>query len=140
MEQVMATLTPGQILLVCIGALLAVAGFINTVGAAGDRIAKARQAAQAPNKAQDDQLAELRAWKKEMEAADLPRRVKSLEDWRPEADRKLAADKKELVEIHNGMRASHLAQLALLDHALNGNNIQQMQEAKGELQKYLANK
>lgn len=140
MEQAMASLTPGQIFFVCIGALLALAGFINTVGAAGDRIAKARQAAQAPNKAQDDKLAELSAWKKEMEAAELPRRVKSLEDWKPEAERKLAADKKELVEIHNGMRASHLAQLALLDHALNGNNIQQMQEAKGELQKYLANK
>lgn len=140
MEQVMATLTPSQIFLVCIGALLALAGFINTVGAAVERIAKARQAAQAPNKAQDDQLAELRAWKKEMDAAELPRRIKSLEDWKPEAERKLAADKKELVEIHNGMRASHLAQLALLDHALNGNNIQQMQEAKGELQKYLANK
>jgi hypothetical protein len=140
MEQVMATLTPGQIFLVCIGALLAMAGFVNTVGAAYDRIKNARQAAQAPNKAQDDQLAELKAWKKEMEAANLPARVKSLEDWKPEAERKLAADKRELVEIHNGMRASHLAQLALLDHALNGNNIQQMQEAKGELQKYLANK
>lgn len=136
----MENLTPWEVCMVVVGALLALAGFINTVGAAIDRIAKARKAAQAPNKAQDDQLAELMAWKKEVETADLPRRVKSLEDWKPEADRKLAADKKELIEIHNGMRASHLAQLALLDHALNGNNIQQMQEAKGELQKYLANK
>lgn len=136
----MDNLTPWEIFAVVMGALLAVAGFINTVGAAVDRIAKARQAAQAPNKAQDKQLADLEAWKKEMEKADLPRRIKDLEDWRPKVDEKLRADKKELTEIHDGMRASHLAQLALLDHALNGNNIQQMQEAKGELQKYLANK
>lgn len=140
MAQLLETLTPGQIVLVCIGALLIVAGAINTVGSAIEKIAKARNAAKAPNEAQDTRLADLEAWRKEMADAGIPARVKALEDWRQEAKGMLANDKKELDAIHAGLRVNHLAQLALLDHALNGNNIDQMQDAKDALQKYLANK
>lgn len=140
MAQLLETLTPGQIVLVCIGALLIVAGAINTVGSAIEKIAKARNAAKAPNEAQDTRLADLEAWRKEMADAGIPARIKALEDWRQEAKGMLANDKKELDAIHAGLRVNHLAQLALLDHALNGNNIDQMQDAKDALQKYLANK
>lgn len=119
MEQVMATMTPGQIFLVCIGALLAVAGFINTVGAAADRMAKARQAAQAPNKAQDEQI------------KDLQRRMGDVE-------RMLGNDKHSLDKINSGLEASFQVQLALLDHALNGNNIEQMQKARDALYVHLS--
>lgn len=136
----MGNLTPWEVCAVVVGALLALAGFINTVGAAIDRIAKARQAAQAPNKEQDGRLTKLEDWKKEMTAANLPGRVESLEGWRTEAKGMLANDKTELQAIHDGMRVNNLVQLALLDHALNGNNIDQMQNAKDALQKYLANK
>lgn len=140
MDALMASLTPGQVFLVCIGTLLALAGFINQTGNALEKVAKVWRAAKAPNEAQDSRLDGLEAWRKEMTAADLPGRVKSLEGWRTEAEGKLANDKKELDAIHDGLRVSHLAQLALLDHALNGNNIDQMQDAKDALQKYLANK
>lgn len=114
----MASLTPGQLFLVLCGSLLAVAGFINTVGAAFDRIAKARQAAQAPNKAQDDRL------------ENLERRMSDVE-------RMLGNDKRSLDKITDGLEASFQVQLALLDHALNGNNIKQMQDARDVLYNHL---
>ena len=136
----MENLSPGELFLVVVGLLLAAAGFVNTVGSAVEKIGKVFKAAKAPNEAQDSRLDDLEEWRKEMTAAKLPARVKALEEWRPVADSKLANDKKELDAVHDGLRVSHLAQLALLDHALNGNNIDQMQAAKDALQEYLANK
>lgn len=136
----MENLTPGEIVLLCIGGLLALSGFINQTGSALERVVKAWKAAKAPNAAQDSRLDALEEWRKEMTAANLPGRVGALEAWRTEATGMLANDKRQLAEIHDGMRVSHLAQLALLDHALNGNNITQMEDAKTALAKYLANK
>lgn len=136
----MENLSPGAIVLLLIGGLLAVSGFINQTGSALEKIVKAWKAAKAPNEAQDTRLDDLEAWRKEMEAANLPARVDGLEAWKTEARGMLANDKRQLAEIHDGMRVSHLAQLALLDHALNGNNVSQMQGARDALQQYLANK
>jgi hypothetical protein len=136
----MKNLTPGQLFMVAIGLVLAIAGFINQVGSAAEKFGKAWRAAKAPNEAQDSRLDALEEWRKEMAAANLPARMQSLEDWRTEAKGMLAKDKKELDDIHDGLRVNNLVQLALLDHALNGNNIDQMQDAKKALQKYLANK
>lgn len=121
-------------------AILAAASAIVLLSNAAEKIAKAAQAAKAPNQAQNARLDALEEWRKEMTAAGLPGRVVALEEWRTDATDKLANDKKELDAIHDGMRVSHLAQLALLDHALNGNNITQMEDAKSALQTYLANK
>jgi len=132
----MNNLTPGQLWT----AVLAVASAVVLLSNAAKAIAQAWQAAKAPNARQDKRLGDLEEWRKEMEAAKLPGRVEALEGWRGEADQKLRSDKQELDAIHDGLRVNHLAQLALLDHALNGNNIDQMQDAKDALQKYLANK
>lgn len=99
-------------------AVLAVASAIVLLSNAAKAIANAWQAAKAPNVKQDQRLTEL-------------------EDWRKEVDRKLDNDKKQLDEIHNGLRASFQAQLALLDHSLDGNNIKQMQDAKEALKQHL---
>ncbi|MBQ5754660.1 MAG: hypothetical protein IIV90_03225 [Oscillospiraceae bacterium] len=136
----MENLTPGQLFMVAIGLVLAFAGFINQAGSAVEKIVKAWKAAKAPNEAQNGRLDALEEWQKEMAAANLPARVEGLEGWRAEAKEMLTKDKKELDDIHAGLRVNHLAQLALLDHALNGNNIDQMQDAKAALQNYLANK
>lgn len=88
---------------------------------AAEKIAKAVQAARAPNVKQDE-------------------RLKDLEEWRKEVDRKLSSDKLQLAEIHEGLRASYQAQLALLDHGIDGNNIKQMQDAKEALQQHLINR
>lgn len=137
MEQVMATMTPAQLLLVLCGILLALAGFINTVGSAAEKIAKVWRVAKAPNEAQDSRLDALEEWRKEMAAEDLPGRVKELEGWRVEAQGMLGNDKKQLEKLNDAMEASLQVQLALLDHALNGNNIKQMQDARDGLYTYL---
>jgi hypothetical protein len=103
------------------GAILAVASAIVLLSNAAKAIAAAWQAAKAPNALQD-------------------KRLKELEDWRKEVDEKLSNDKQQLDEIHDGLRASYQAQLALLDHGIDGNNIKQMQDAKEVLQKHLINR
>ena len=117
-----------------------VAAAIVLLANAAEKISKARQAAKAPNEAQNARLDALEEWRKETAAANLPARVDALEGWRTEAKTMLTNDKQELQAIHDGLRVNNLVQLALLDHALNGNNVEQMQGAKHALQEYLANK
>ena len=76
----MENLTPWEVCLVVVGALLALATAINTLGAAAEKIAKARRAAKAPNEAQDVRLT-------------------ALEEWRKSVDAKLANDKQHLETI-----------------------------------------
>lgn len=99
-------------------AVLAAASAIVLLSNAAEKITKAWQAAKAPNAAQNE-------------------RLDALEEWKKEVDRKLNNDKEELVAIHEGLRASFQAQLALLDHGIDGNNLKQMQDAKEVLQRHL---
>ena len=117
----MENLTPGQIFTIAIGIILAVAGAVNTVGSAIEKLAKVKQAAKAPNVAQDAEIAELKV------------RMEKVE-------RKLENDKQELDAIREYNRISALAQIALLDHGLDGNNVKPMQDAKDELHHWLARK
>lgn len=113
----MENLTAGQ----AWTALLAIASAVVLLSNAAKAIAAAWQAAKAPNDQQNDRIA-------------------ALEKWREEVDAKLTNDKQQLDEIHDGLRASYQAQLALLDHGIDGNNIKQMQDAKEVLQKHLINR
>jgi hypothetical protein len=144
MDELIASLTPGQVLLVCIGAILALAGFINSVGAALDRVEKWRKAAHAPNEAQDELLEDYGERIKKLEAANLAGRVGDLEKWQTEAKTMLGNDKlsldkinQGLDKINQGLEASFQTQLALLDHSLHGNNLKQMQDARDGLYDYL---
>ena len=101
--------------------ILAIAsGFVLLVNAA-EKAVKVWKAAKAPNAKQDEA-------------------IKELQEWRKDVDRKLNNDSKQLDEIHDGLRASFQAQLALLDHGIDGNNIKQMQDAKEALQQHLINR
>ncbi len=102
-------------------AILAVCSAIVLLSNAVEKIVLAVKAAKAPNQRQDERLREL-------------------EEWRQEVDRKLAADLKHLDSIDEGSRATQQAILALLDHGIDGNNIEQMQHAKEMLQNYLINR
>lgn len=101
--------------------ILAAASAIVLLSNAGEKLIKAWQAAKAPNAKQDEQ-------------------IKELMEWRKDVDRKLNNDSKQLDEIHDGLRASFQAQLALLDHGIDGNNIKQMQDAKEGLLQHLTNR
>lgn len=102
-------------------AVLAVASAIVLLANAAEKIGKAVQVAKAPNARQDE-------------------RITDLEDWRKGVDLKLDNDKKRLDHLDTGNRATQRALLALLDHGIDGNNIEQMQHAKEELQNHLINR
>lgn len=114
----MGDLSGGEILALLWGLLLAAAGAVVVLGNAADKITGVYRKAKAPNDEQD-------------------KRIQALEDWKKEVDRKLSNDRRQLEEIHEGLRASYQAQLALLDHGIDGNNLKQMEDAKHVLQKHL---
>ena len=109
------------LLLIVGAAVLGLPGAINTIGSAIEKIAKAKRAVEAPNAAQDEKI------------ADHERRLERLE-------RHQENDHKELAAIREYNRISALAQIALLDHGLDGNNIKPMENAKTELNNWLAQK
>lgn len=94
--------------------ILAIVSAFILIATAVEKIAKAVKAAKAPNDLQNERLAALEAWRKEV-------------------DRKLIID-------DDGNRVTQRALLALLDHGIDGNNIEQMQHAKEELQDHLINR
>lgn len=111
-----------ETVLIIVGlAVLGLPGAINTIGSAIEKIAKAKKAVEAPNAAQDEKI------------ADHEKRIQKLE-------RHQENDKRELEAIREYNRISALAQIALLDHGLDGNNIKPMQDAKDELNHWLASK
>lgn len=67
-------------------------------------------------------------------------RLDALEKWREEVDGKLDNDNVRLEHIDDGEGVIQRALLALLDHALDGNNIEQMQNSKKELTAHLTHK
>lgn len=111
-------LTPWEVCALLVGLALALAGAVNTVGSAAEKIAKAWRAARAPNAAQDDRLALLEA------------------DMR-EVKEKLSNDYKHLETLDEGNRVTQRALLALLAHGLDGNNVEQMEKAKAALEEHL---
>ena len=112
----MNNLTPAEIWTV----ILAGASAIVLLSNAAEKIAKAIQAAKAPNIRQDERL------------NNVEKRLETVDQF-------LATDKKRLDRLDDGNRATQRALLALLDHGIDGNNISQMQHAKEELQNHLIN-
>lgn len=102
-------------------AVLAIASAIVLLSNAAEKIIKAVRGANAPVREQSSRLDALEAWKKEV-------------------DGKLRNDHEHLGSIDAGSRVTQRALLALLDHGIDGNNIQQMQSAKEELQNHLINR
>ena len=113
----MENLTLGQFLTVA----LAVASAIVLLANAVEKIAKIVSAARRPNDEQNE-------------------RINALELEIVEIKRKLDNDKKHLESIDDGNKASQQALLALLDHGIDGNNIEQMQDAKKALRLHLIGK
>lgn len=101
--------------------LLAAASALVLLANAAEKVAKAVSAAKKPNLDQDKRLDILEA------------RMAAVE-------RKLTHDKDRLDAYGEGERVTQQAILALLDHGLDGNNIDQMRHAKQALQDHLLNK
>ncbi len=117
----MEPMTAGQVAALVIGGILAAAGGISTIGGAVEKVVRAVRAAKAPNAAQNH-------------------RLDALEEWKKGVDQKLDNDNRRLSAIAEGNRVTQRAILALLDHGIDGNNIDQMQKAKNDLQTHLINR
>lgn len=88
---------------------------------AAERIVKAVKSAKAPNDRQDE-------------------RLDALEKWRVDVDQRLTRGNIHFEAIDEGNRVTQRALLALLSHGIDGNNIQQMQDAKDALEEHLINR
>lgn len=116
----MASLTPGEIVALVIGGILALSGAVSTVGGAIEKIAKAVRVAKAPEKAQNEEIDEIK------------RRLDKVET-------KLENDKKQIDDAKECNHVLTKGMLALLEHGINGNNIDQMRDAKNGVEAYLIN-
>ncbi len=101
--------------------ILAIASAILLIANAGEKIVQAIKAVQFPGKEQNNRLS-------------------ALETWRKEVDTKLSNDNARFESLDQSNRVTQRALLALLDHSIDGNNIEQMQHAKEELQNHLIDK
>lgn len=101
--------------------VLATASAVVLFSNAIEKIVKAVKTARAPNVKQDERIA-------------------AVEDRLDTVERKLSNDDSRLRDIEKGDRATQRALLALLDHGLDGNNTEQMRQAKEELQNHLINR
>lgn len=111
------TFTPNQVMEL----ILWVCGSIVSVSAAVAVIIKVIQKAKAPEKTQNERIEKL---EKKVE------RFEQLFD----------NDNKRLQKLEEGNRVTQQAILALLSHALNGNDVDSLQKAKAKLEDYLIGK
>ncbi len=112
----MENLTPALI----IGGILALAGAISTIGTAVEKIVKVVRAAKAPEKAQNAEIEDIKI------------RLDRVEH-------KLENDKKQIADAKECNHVLTKGMLALLEHGINGNNIDQMRDAKNGVEAYLIN-
>lgn len=100
--------------------VLAAASAIVLLSNAIEKIVKAVNVAKAPEKRQNDEICEIKSRLDKVEA-------------------KLDKDK---IQIADAKECNHVltkGMLALLEHGINGNNIDQMREAKNDVNAYLIN-
>lgn len=116
----MANFSPGEIVVLVIGGILALSGAVSTVGGAVEKIVKAVRAAKAPEKAQNAEIESLKV------------RIDKLEQ-------NLSKDEKQLKDAKECNHVLTKGMLALLEHGINGNNIDQMRDAKNGVEAYLIN-
>ena len=67
-------------------------------------------------------------------------RLDALEKWKEEVDRKLDRDHGRIAKFDDSLAVIQRGMIALLDHGINGNNVDQMREASDELYNDLTHK
>lgn len=102
-------------------AVAAILGGIVLIGNAAGKIADIVRAFRSPNNKQNS-------------------RLDSLEKRMTDAERKLNSDYDHLQNLDEGNRVTQRALLALLGHGIDGNNLNEMEAAKTELQNHLINR
>lgn len=68
------------------------------------------------------------------------KRLDDLEAWKEQVDRRLTTGDDHFREIDNGNRITQKAILALMKHAINGNDVDELRKAERSLEEYLVEK
>lgn len=110
----MISFTFGQL----IGGIVSICGLITAVAAVIALITNAIKKAKAPNQLQDE-------------------RIENLEKKLEEIEKELACDYKRFEKIGEGNRIMQRCMLALLQHGIDGNDIETLKAAKNDLNEYL---
>lgn len=100
--------------------ILAAASAIVLLSNAVEKIIKAVKAAKAPEQRQNDEIEEIK------------KRLDNVE-------KELSRDEKHLKDVRECNHVITKGVLALLDHGINGNNIDQMKDARHDVETYLIN-
>ena len=116
--------TPSQ----AVAAVLAICGAIVSIAAAAGVIWKIVVRAKKPNEEQDKRLDAI-----EKRLSDHDAKFRSY-------DRHFQSDKDRIETMEEGNRVTQQAILALLAHAIDGNNIEPLKHAEENLQQYLINR
>lgn len=124
MKTNLANLTWVEIWSIIAGTLAGVILIINAI----EKITNLIKTIKAPNVAQNERIDEM-----DKRFEKLERRFDKMED-------KINDDHDRFVAIDESNRITQRALLALLDHGIDGNNIDQMQHAKEELHNHLINR
>ena len=111
-------MSAGEMLVLAFGGLLALATIVSTVGGAVEKIAKAVKAFRAPEEEQNSEIEDIKA------------RLDKLE-------RSMTADEKRIADAQACNRVLTIGMMAMLEHGINGNNVEQMQKAKEGIEDYL---
>ena len=100
--------------------VLTIASGIVLLSNAAEKIVKAVKAAKAPETAQNKEISDIKI------------RLTKVEE-------KLATDKERIDDANKCNHVLTKGMLALLDHGINGNNIDQMKDARHDVETYLIN-
>lgn len=68
------------------------------------------------------------------------KRLDELETWQKQVERRLSTGDEHFKEIDNGNRITQKAILALMKHAINGNDVDELRKAERSLEEYLVEK
>ena len=111
-----------------LAAILATCGAIVSISAAAGVIWKIITRAKKPNEEQDKRL------------DDIEKRLGEHDEKFRSYDRHFQSDKDRIESMEEGNRVTQQAILALLAHAIDGNNIEPLKHAEENLQQYLINR
>lgn len=114
--------------------ILSILSLIVLVGNAIDRIAKFWNKITAPYATMREELDEMKEWRENLEEEG------PMKEWRNQVDDKIANTDKSVKNVDGAYHVLFQSLLALLDHGIDGNNIEQMESAKKAVQNYLIDK
>lgn len=109
------------ILMGCCSALITIAAAVSIIVSAVKKLKE-------PENAQNREIKELKD------------KMKTIEDRLDRHDEFFGKDNKRLLAIEEGNRVTQKALLALMSHAINGNDVDKLKEAENSLREYLINR